>query len=304
MATAAVPHDDIEDTAREVRTQIRFVDPGDFVTRRYVSAGREMNTGTYSDHAVTVRDGMPIRDHFELDVHGFTIGKTPTAVSDFHDKAMVERLYEDEVAADVKRRTGADKVVTRGWMIRTSADLSARAQEKVAGYQHRGGIQPPAGEAHVDLNPATARMMAEGTYREKFPDGPGFRRFLITSYWRTFSPPPQDVPLALCDGRTSFGGEEKSNTLFIVDEFPSEEQSVAPIEGEDSKMAASIFSHKPGMRWWYFSNMQADDVLLFKFHDSDHSRTWRCPHTAFVDSTFPDANIRESIECRSVAFWE
>ena len=46
MATAAVPHDDIEDTAREVRTQIRFVDPGDFVTRRYVSAGREMNTGT------------------------------------------------------------------------------------------------------------------------------------------------------------------------------------------------------------------------------------------------------------------
>ena len=304
MATAAVPHDDIEDSAREVRTTIRFVDPGDFVTRRYVSAGKEMNTGTYSDHEVTVRDGMPIRDHFELDVHGFVIGKTPTAVSDFHDKAMVERLYEAEVAADVKRRTGADKVITRGWMIRTSADLSELTRKKVEGYEHRGGIQPPAGEAHVDLNTATARMMAEGTYREKFPDGPGFKRFLITSYWRTFSPPPQDVPLALCDGRTSFGGEEKSNTLFIVDDFPSEEGAVRPVEGEDKMIAASIFSHNPGMRWWYFSNMQADDVLLFKFHDSDHSRTWRCPHTAFVDSTFPDANIRESIECRSVAFWE
>ena len=283
---------------------IRFVDPGDFVTRRYVSAGREMNTGTYSDHEVTVRDGMPIRDHFELDVHGFVIGKTPTAVTDFHDKAMVERLYEAEVAADVKRRTGADKVVTRGWMIRTSADLSEQAQKKVAGYQHRGGIQPPAGEAHVDLDTSTARAMAENTYRKEFPGGPGFKRFLITSYWRTFSPPPQDVPLALCDGRTSFGGEEKSNTLFIVDDFPSEQEAVRPVEGEDKMIAASIFSHNPGMRWWYFSNMQADDVLLFKFHDSDHSRTWRCPHTAFVDSTFPDANIRESIECRSVAFWE
>ncbi len=70
------------------------------------------------------------------------------------------------------------------------------------------------------INTATARMMAEDTYREFFPDGPGFKRFLISSYWRTFSPPPQDVPLALCDGRTSFGGEEKSNTLFIVDDFP------------------------------------------------------------------------------------
>lgn len=304
MATAPVPHDDIEDSTREVRTRIRFVDPGDFVTRRYVSAGKEMNTGTYSDHAVTVRDGMPIRDHFELDVHGFMIGKTATAVTDFHDKAMVERLYEAEVAADVKRRTGADKVVTRGWMIRTSADLTERAKKKVENYDHRGGVQPPAGEAHVDLNTQTARMMAENTYRERCPDGPGFKRFLITSYWRTFSPPPQDVPLALCDGRTSFGGEEKSNTLFIVDEFPGEADAVKPIDGEEAMIAASIFSHNPAMRWWYFANMQADDVLLFKFHDSDHARTWRCPHTAFVDTTFADANVRESIECRSVAFWE
>ncbi len=39
--------------------------------------GKEINTGTYSDHEVTVRDGMPIRDHFALDVHGFTIARTP-----------------------------------------------------------------------------------------------------------------------------------------------------------------------------------------------------------------------------------
>ena len=304
MATAAIPHDDIEDGAREVRTMIRFVDPGDFVTRRYVSAGKEMNTGTYSDHEVTVRDGMPIRDHFTLDTHGFVIAKQPSAVSDFHDKDMVERLYEAEVAEHVKALTGADKVVPRGWMIRTSADLSQQAAKKVEGYQHRGGIQPPAGEAHVDINTHSARMMAENTYREHFPDGPGFKRFLVSSYWRTFSPPPQDVPLAMCDGRTSFGGEEKSNTLFIVDEFPSEEEAVKPVAGEDKIIAATIFSYNPAMRWWYFSNMQADDALLFKFHDSDHSRTWRCPHTAFVDPSFPHANVRESIECRSVAFWE
>jgi hypothetical protein len=301
---ATIAERDPEARAREVRASMRYVDEGDFVTRRYVSQGAEINTGTYSDHEITVRDGMPIRDHFKLDVHGFCIDKAPTAVADFHDKAMVDALYEREVEAEVIRRTGADRCVARGWMIRTSADLSERATKKAENYQHTGGIQPPAGEAHVDLDPATARRMAAATYEKHFPDGPGYTRFLITSHWRTFSPPPQDVPLALCDGRTSFGGEEKSNTLFIVDEFPTGDALTAPVEGESEMMAASIFSYHPGHRWWYFSNMQVDDVLLFKFHDSDHSVTWRCPHSAFVDTSFPDANIRESIECRSVAFWE
>jgi hypothetical protein len=302
MASVLAP--EIEDTAREVSARIRFVDPGNFITRRYVSQGAEINTGTYSDHEMTIRDGMPIRDHFELDTHGFTIARQPSAVADFHDKAEVDRLYEAEVERHVRALTGADKVVARGWMIRTSADLSDRRKEKVEGYTHAGGIQPPAGEAHVDTNTPTARRMAQATYRQHFPDGPGFKRFLVSSYWRTFSPPPQDVPLALCDGRTSFGGEEKSNTLFIVDEFPTGSALTAPVEGEANMIAASIFSHNPDMRWWYFSNMRADDALLFKFHDSDHGKTWRCPHTAFHDASFADAHVRESIECRSVAFWE
>ena len=87
MATAAQaapsPNDPIEDRARQVETMIRFVDPGDFITRRYVRAGAEINTGTYSDHRVIVRDAMPMRDHFKLDVHGFMIAKQPTAVTDF-----------------------------------------------------------------------------------------------------------------------------------------------------------------------------------------------------------------------------
>ncbi|HSQ96369.1 MAG TPA: CmcJ/NvfI family oxidoreductase [Croceibacterium sp.] len=302
MASVAAP--DIEDTARTVRATIRFVDPGDFVTRRYVSQGAEINTGTYSDHEMTIRDGMPIRDHFDLDTHGFMIARLPSAVRDFHDKAEVDMTYEREVERHVAALTGADKVIARGWMIRTSADLSERAAQKAEGYTHSGGIQPPAGEAHVDTNTPTARRMAEATYKQHFPDGPGFKRFLVSSFWRTFSPPPQDVPLAVCDGRTSFGGEEKSNTLFIVDEFPTGSALTAPVAGEENMIAATIFSYNPAMRWWYFSNMRADDVLLFKFHDSDHSHTWRCPHTAFHDTSFPNANIRESIECRSVAFWE
>ena len=294
----------IEDSARQVRALMRYVDEGDFITRRYVSQGEELNTGTYSDHEVMIRDGMPIRDHFTLDTHGFTIARSSTAVTDFHDKAQVEQLYEREVEADVIRLTGADKCAARGWMLRTSADLSTHASQKTEGYKHSGGLQPPAGEAHVDVSPATAQRMARATYEQCFPDGPGYRRFLITSHWRCFSPPPQDMPLALCDGRTSFGGEEKENTLLIVDEFPQGEALTAPVSGEDQMLSATIFSYHPSHRWWYFAGMEREDALLFKFHDSNHDVTWRCPHSAFTDGSASFANVRESIECRSVAFWE
>lgn len=295
---------DIEETVRQAPALIRYLDEGDFVTRRYVSQGAEMNTGTYVDHATIVRDGMSIRDHFTLDTHGFVIAKHQSAISDFHDRPQVDAAYLQEVEALVQTLSGASCVAAQGWMIRTSADLSARAQQQVEGYQHNGGIQPPAGEAHVDYNEITGRRAAARVYAQSFPDGPGYQRYICFSLWRTFSPGPQDWPLAVCDGRTVTDAETASNTLFVVDRFPEGDALTAPVENEDQMIAATIFRYRPRHRWWYFSNMAADDVLLFKFQDSDHGVTWRCPHTAFHDTSLPDTKTRESIEVRCIAFFE
>ncbi|MFM1982859.1 MAG: hypothetical protein RJB22_1578, partial [Pseudomonadota bacterium] len=248
---------DIEETVRQAPALIRYLDEGDFVTRRYVSQGAEMNTGTYVDHATIVRDGMSIRDHFTLDTHGFVIAKHRSAISDFHDRPQVDAAYLQEVEALVQRLSGASCVAAQGWMIRTSADLSARAQQQVEGYQHNGGIQPPAGEAHVDYNEITGRRAAARVYAQSFPDGPGYQRYICFSLWRTFSPGPQDWPLAVCDGRTVTDAETASNTLFVVDRFPEGDALTAPVENEDQMIAATIFRYRPRHRWWYFSNMAA-----------------------------------------------
>ncbi|MDF8331571.1 CmcJ/NvfI family oxidoreductase [Novosphingobium sp. HBC54] len=284
--------------------RIRYLSEGEFVTRRYVSRGAEMNTGEYSDHDVVIRDGMPIRDHFQLDVHGFMLGRHVSAVEDFRDAKQVELLYLAEVEDLAKRWFGADRVSAQGWMVRTSADLSQRAAEKVEGYVHAGGIQPPAGEAHVDFNEITGRRSAARVYAQAFPDGPGYRRYICFSLWRAYSPGPQDWPLAVCDGRSVTDEETASNTLFVVDEFPQGKDLTAPVEGEDQMIAATIFRYRERHRWWYFSNMTRDDVLLFKFQDSDKSVTWRCPHTAFQDVGMQDARTRTSIEVRGIAFFE
>jgi hypothetical protein len=50
--------------------------------------------------------------------------------------------------------------------------------------------------------------------------------------------------------------------------------------------------------------MTREEVLLFKFHDSDPAKALRTPHTAFHDPSFPEARIRESIEFRTIAYFE
>ena len=202
----------------------------------------------------------------------------------------------------MKQLTCADHVVLQGWMVRTTADLSGQ-QEKVAGYQHRGGIQPPAGDAHVDYTPEYAERTAGDYYLRTFPDGKPYKRFIATSLWRCFSLPPQDWPLALCDGKSVGRHEGTSNNLIVVDKIPDEEGMLVDIPGEEEAPAAAIFHYNPDHQWWYFSNMHRDEVILLKFHDSDEDSVLRAPHTAFMDPSFPDSNPRESIEFRTIAYF-
>ncbi|MEH3108363.1 MAG: CmcJ/NvfI family oxidoreductase [Sphingomonas fennica] len=264
-----------------IAAEINYVAPGSFVNRRFVAPAREVNTGTYEPHHVIVRDARPHRAEFTLDVQGFTLLDHRSAVADFLDREAVEATYPGEVVAAIVAATGADRVAPMGWMARTSGDVAARQRKQEGPYQHRGGVQPPAGEAHVDCAPDRADRMAAAVHAQHFPDAAPYSRYLYTSFWRTFSPPPQDVPLALCDGRSVRDDEGTPNTMFVVDAIPSEEEMLRPIPDEDKAIAAAIFHHDPAHRWWYFSNMTRDEALLFKFHDSRRTGAWRVPHTAF-----------------------
>ena len=293
---------DIEDGVRSVETEINYLLPGPDINRRYVSAGVEVNTGTYGPFKVRVRDGREIKQHFTLDTHGFVLADNKSAVKDFYDREEVDRLYQAEVAEAVKALTGASFVAPGGWMIRHSGDLS-RFKQPEGPYKHQGGVQPPAGEAHIDTEPSRADRQARAVYDRVRPDGPGYKRFIYSSFWRTFSEPPQECPLAICDHRSVGDDEGVPNVLYIVDKIPEGDAMFAPMPDADNP-AAAIFRYNPNHRWWYFSKMNRDEIILLKFHDSDHSVAWRTPHTAFWDTSFPDRKERSSIECRSVAFFE
>jgi len=50
--------------------------------------------------------------------------------------------------------------------------------------------------------------------------------------------------------------------------------------------------------------MSADEVLVFKTHDSDHSQPKHVPHAAFNNPASPPGALpRASIEMRAIAYW-
>jgi hypothetical protein len=288
--------------AAGVTGRINFIVPGGDVYRRFVAKGEEANIGEYEAHAVHIRNGRSFCHRLTLDGAGFRLLDHKSAVADFFDSDEVRRVYPSEVCEAVQAVTGADLVLPMGWMVRTSGD--EELLKSSVGYKKGGGgIQPPGAEVHDDVHFTQGESRARRVYSEHCPDGPGYSRFIISSFWRTFSEPPQDWPLALCDGTSVPDEAGIANTMVIVDELPDEATMRAPIKDEHLLPAASVFPYDPAMRWWYFPDMTRDEALLFKFYDSDQSGAWRVPHTAFKDESRVKASTRRSIEFRTVAYF-
>ena len=135
--------------AAGIQTKITYLAPGSFINRRFVAPAREVNTGEYLTYPVTIRDARPRQAEFTRASHGFELRTHRSVVRNFRDKEEVGAVYPDEVANAIRQFTGADRVATMSWMVRTSGELDPDARREV-GYKHSGGVQPPAAEAHCE----------------------------------------------------------------------------------------------------------------------------------------------------------
>lgn len=274
----------------KVDAQISYLKPTSLINRRYWAPGEEVNTGEYEPYPVAIRNARTASEPFTLDDHGFAIGRFPTGLDDFEDQARIESVYYPEIKNIAMTMTGADHVALMGGQIRSSGRTGAI-------------IQPPAAEAHVDFNEYTSNKLARALYGKSASGGPGYDRFIIFSLWRVLSEPPQDWPLALCEAASVGDDEGVSNVKVDVDRIPPYEERFKPIPGEEEMVAATIFFHNPGHRWWYYPDMTRDEIVFIKFYDSNRARAWRTPHTAFQDAARKDAKTRQSYEVRGVAYF-
>jgi hypothetical protein len=234
---------------------------------------------------VTVGNMRAAGGGFTLDREGFTLVTAPTAVGDFYDPGEVAGRYVAEARDLVRTLTGcAATALLNSPVIR----VSGRAGPRPAGTTFTGDF------AHADFSAAAAVAMLERNLPQAEAAARMLSRFCVLNVWRTFSGPPQDVPLALCDVRSVAPPDKQYCEITMKTAM-----------GDLLTWENIAYYHNPAHRWWYCPDMTRDDAYVFRSFDSAPGHAEQVPHSAFVsESCPPSAPPRASIEVRVFAFFE
>jgi hypothetical protein len=238
---------------------------------------------------VAVHDARSASDPPQLEREGFTLAGHRSAVRDYRDAAEISRVYLPEMAQLLKRLTGAARVVMMPGAVRRLGERSAQF--------HAGAHLGPARFVHVDYTERSARGLLRGAVCADEPLLRPGQRFAGYTFWRVLSPPPQDVPLAVCDARTVAGEDLlRGDSIF---------RAVEAVDAVDLRFEALLLHSNPAHRWSYFPQMHRDEVIVFKSFDSNPAHPLRVPHSAVDDPACPRrAQARQSIEVRGFAIFD
>jgi hypothetical protein len=230
--------------------------------------------GRSQRYTMPIRDGRPVIPDLSLDKQGFVLVRNQTAVSNFYDESEVRAVYYPEVERLVKQATGATKVLVFAHDVRSA--LKAKEGEK--------RVREPVAAVHNDY---TIKSGPQHVWELLEPDEAEERiktRFAEINVWRPIRGPVQSTPLAVCDSRS----------IAQKDLVPTE-----------LKHEVYMVTFNPKHRWFYFPDMETNEVLLIKGFDSmEDGRARFTAHAAFEDPTSPSlAPARESIEARVLVFY-
>jgi hypothetical protein len=257
-----------------------YAPPADGATPfNYVStppAGSPQRNYGEDEHEVSISDlrNHPEQSSFTLDSAGFqSLENTPTRMQydDWTSDSTVKERYYPEVEQLLLQNVpgGAKRIFLFDHTIRRTEPSAARA---------------PVRRAHVDQ---TTKSTAErvrlhmGDEADELLKG----RVRIVNAWRPLRGPVKAFPLAYADSRSL-----RDDALVPVEHrYPDRTGETAGVR------------YDPGQRWWYWSGMTPDEVVLLQCADLGGPGA-RTPHTAFVDPRSPPEEGRESIEVRALVF--
>jgi hypothetical protein len=267
---------------RIVRGRVNYTAP--MTARpRYHANDASRDVLVLDSREIEVRDARVSASPPSLEREGFVLVRHTSAVSDFRDAAEVRAVHAVEIERLVASLSGADRAVVSSPGVLRFGERSPESG--------RLNNSRPARFVHVDVSASTAATFAE---RSRPKDDPrAIKRFAHYNVWRVLTPPPQDVPLTVCDAR-SVAAEDLVAADAVFDNPGQPEWSFEGL----------VVRFNPRHRWFYFSNMSPAEAIVFKTFDSEPSAPRHVPHSAFDDATCPaDVPPRTSIEMRAIAYW-
>ncbi|HME37625.1 MAG TPA: CmcJ/NvfI family oxidoreductase [Steroidobacteraceae bacterium] len=250
---------------------------------RYYANNHSRDVLVLDPQIVSIEDARERSDSPSLCREGYQLVAHRSSVVDFKNSAEVAAVYPQETERLLLALSGADRVVVNSPGVLRFGEKSADAG--------KFNNSMPARFIHVDISDVTAQSFAVRSAPKDVARP--VRRFAHYNVWRALSPPPQDIPLAICDARTVTPPDlMEADAVFDVPGTP------------EWSFEGWVVRYNSTHRWSYFSGMSLGEALVFKTNDSDAREPHCVPHSAFDDPSCPTGvPPRASIEMRGIAYW-
>ncbi|CAF3710780.1 unnamed protein product [Rotaria sp. Silwood1] len=271
-----------------------------FVNINDSSNGQREKNFEYEPVQTIIHDIRSHESDTHIDITGFQALYSPSKVDAElilnGTEKQVKEIYYAEVEQLLKHVTGANHIIFFDHTIRKMrpGQLSDSPSKR-----------QPVLRVHADQTPISAHKRVT-----RHASNVLWKRFQVINVWRPLKNPVYDYPLAVADFRSIHVLNDLIPTTLV---YPP------PLpNGETYSLV-----HNPQHRWYYWSKMTPDEVMLLKCYDSA-SRALSMvktsaaqvdktllsdvagltPHTAFYDDqSAKDGPSRQSIEVRALIFY-
>lgn len=275
----------------DVRGKLMYA--GSFAGRARLDTQTPTNNNLVLEpHEVQIQDVRPARDSYNLDEHGFAFVRhkseaaSDPALSEVSNPRQMLPIgpaarYSTEMIAFLREYTGADMLLPQ------IGSFIARASKRAKTWTSTAML------VHLDYSTTSAARFVEWTLEACGIAVPPHSYFEFIQTWRALTPGPQDNSLCLCDGRS----------VQPEDAVPIDAVT-GPAELPGKCFEFRLCRYGKGHSWYYLSDMDAEDVVLFKGYDSRYPQGMCTMHSAFNNPLAPPGIApRRSIEARFLAFF-
>lgn len=231
-------------------------------------------------HDLRIRDARPLAASgmLSIDREGFTLVPHPTDLTpDAEITSSEVAAYHADTAEFLRELTGASLVVSQGKGLLKRVNVP--------------GAPGPSRWVHRDYTTLAAHRWID--WIENWQGRPlrHYARFAIVQTWRCLTAPPCDNTLALCD----------ASSVDEADCIVFDAAVRAPYDEPGNVFESQFSRYNPDQRWYYFSDLQPDELIVFKGFDSDPARYAQPFHNS-ID--LPGTTPRASVEARFFAFFD
>ena len=243
-------------------------------------AGGEVaeHKGNFYSQAVQVSDARALSVLPDIERQGFCLKEHNSRVADFYNDNQLQEIYESEIVSLMSEIFSESEIRVFDHTRRSTSD-QIRKERKMR--EHASVI-------HNDYTDASAHKRQKEILGSDYEEFEGCD-FAIVNIWRSINGTVRNYPLALCDAQT------------VSDD------DLIPVARISKKRRGEIqfVKYSPDHKWYYFSEMNESEVLVFKTFDSRlDGRARQAIHSAFEDrEAATDAPSRESIESRCFIFF-